>query len=196
MSTHPSRRTVVRTAAWAVPAVTVVGAAPHFAASFVTMAPTSATFPAVPAALTSPLETDLGNWEVTVTLDLPTVIHEGDVTPVPNLTIEVTIDAATADLLVNTAGATTVNGTATVPYQVGADALTGTVTIPDTTADAAGFTVVATGVGGTFTAGPAGAVTVTMGLATINMNMPGALFPTATLTLDMTGMTLGSFTIS
>lgn len=166
----PSRRAVIRTAAWSVPAVTVASAAPAFAASPVT--PTYQTVTTDPLPFNaSGVTGSMGTWTVVLTAEVPDNLPVGTIVAPLALTAVVTIpDAARAGIA--GLGVTTVSGSATAPYVVGGQAgpLTATLAIPELTVPAAGdFVITTTGNSATFTAGTAG--TFTMELQDIVCNL-------------------------
>lgn len=130
-----SRRAVTKTAAWGVPAVAVVSAAPAFAAShheqLVTRAlkfrvyaglnkdATPAQFPPESAPpYTTPsgwLNQDL--WDVVVSTTLPTSVPPNFTLPPPPLSVEVTTSYAAAETLI-TFGVSAVEGSSTPYYNI------------------------------------------------------------------------------
>lgn len=115
-SLTPSRRTVLRTAAWSVPAVTVATAAPAFAASSPPGEPTyqdvtrDFVYDARLGGAAGPV---IGQIEVSVTATVPLVAPVGSTLAPTQTTSTVTIPASLADLLktVYLPGATQIEGT-------------------------------------------------------------------------------------
>lgn len=110
----PTRRTVIRTAAWSVPAVTVAAAAPAYAVSLA--APTYQTVTQTftyEARLGGPTGQALGDISVEVTATVPATAPRGTVLNPTTTSSTVTIPAQLADLLkmVYLSGATSLSGT-------------------------------------------------------------------------------------
>lgn len=179
-SNTPSRRTIVRTAAWSVPAVTLATAAPAFATSPIPGDPTAPEYQTLTkvfsydARLGGPTGGVLGQIAVEVTATVPLIAPQGATLNPTQTVSKVTIPANLADLLKSLylPGATQVDGTS-----VSASELTGVVnttvtsnlTIPMTPLPAAGQPMVTTAsgqsAGGLVIPGnnPTGLVTITMG---------------------------------
>lgn len=115
----PTRRTVVRTAAWAVPAVTLVTAVPAFAVSVNYTDLSTTTVSAPPARVVDfPNKVEVPPTTFTNTGDLPVLgILVGLTANLPILTIEIMgIDvSALADMGITVTGLGTTNVTMTVP---------------------------------------------------------------------------------
>lgn len=162
----PTRRTVVRTAAWSLPAVTVAAAAPAYAAS------REATYQTVTKTF---VYSALGIADITVevtAVDVPLTAPAGETLRQIQTSSTVTIPANLAGILRTSflGGADQVSGTSASTSQ-----LTGALTLPSTTnltipltpfPTNAPLVTVASGAGGALTvpAGTApGVVTITMG---------------------------------
>lgn len=175
-SITPSRRSVLRTAAWTAPVVAVATAAPAFATSGASFR--EVTTDALPFAAAIPGLIDLGDWTVTLTSRVPVNLPVGTVVPAPDLTAVVTIpDAARAQIA--SLGPERVSGTATALYPVeGQPApLEANLTIPLTTLPASGdAAITTTGRGASFTAGAAGTFNISLDTITTNLTLdPPAL---------------------
>lgn len=162
-SSMPTRRTVVRTAAWTVPAVTVVGAAPQFAASTLTHQDVTRTFEFTDA---------LSNIvTVQVTAHIPLDVHPGEQLDVPTTSSIIDISEASLNLLKAVLGSPAfIGGTSNSTTEYSGALVTSTtaaLTIANSAVPAAGgITLNASGAApaSTIPAGtPAGVVTLTIG---------------------------------
>lgn len=169
----PTRRTVLRTAAWSVPAVTVATAAPAFAASspeeptYQTV--TTAPLPFAAAGVTG----SMGTWTVQVTAEVPIWLPAGTTVPPKPLSAVVTIpDAARAGIY--NLGVRTVGGNAVAPYTISVteETLTATLEIPSMSIPESGDMVIETStVGEAFTMPSAGSYTITLEDITTNLTV-------------------------
>ena len=133
-NTSVSRRAVTKTAAWGVPAVAVVSAAPAFATSHdqtITRNLTYrvfaglnkvATAALIPAQTAPPYTTPAGwlnqdIWDVVVTTTIPTHVAPNTSVPAPPLSVQVTTSLAAAETLI-TFGVSHVQGDSTPFYNI------------------------------------------------------------------------------
>lgn len=158
----PSRRAVVRTAAWAAPAMAVATTAPAFAASTTTYTTAPEQTYSYDANLTSPATIPLGAFTVRASSEkVPATSATGLPIDAPQFTVVVVVPDSTRNLLASI-GATSVEGTAELDY-TGAGVLAN-LTIPPTPVPPSGdMEITAEGTGQASTAGAAGSVTMTLG---------------------------------
>lgn len=178
MSLTPSRRTVVRTAAWSVPAVTVATAAPAFAVSS-----TYGTADATTFGYTSPY----GPFDITVSSShVPVTAPAGAAIDAPQFTAVIVIPESLVTVIRETLMVTSIDGTATVDYTgAGTEA---NLTIANAPVPAAGdMTLTASGVGQPSVSPSSDPVNIDIGQVVANMmlnqGMASSPFP---ITLDPT----------
>ncbi|WP_162598566.1 DUF6801 domain-containing protein [Nocardioides gilvus] len=193
----PSRRSVLRTAAWSAPVVAVAAAAPAFATSGASF--TTITTEPLPFAAAIPGVVDLGVWTVTLTSEVPVNLPVGTVVPAPELTAVITVPNSARNTIAFF-GVTEVSGTASAPYTVqGQPApLPATVTIPLTTVPASGDMVITTtGPGTSFTADAAGTFTISLEDIVADLSLGSLGEQTANLTRQPgTNYTIATFTVA
>ncbi|MGN0064588.1 MAG: hypothetical protein ACI379_10135 [Nocardioides sp.] len=185
---HPTRRTVVRTAAWAVPAVSLVSAAPAFAAT-PTMCLTSANpviwqditltrYTRVRTLVTSPItnRTD-GITKVDFTFRLPQYVLAGATVPAQPISYVSTLGLAATNAAYDgqfgIGGRTVVSGTMNTTYDFGGGLTPASTPIPMTLNPGNVAIVRGTRIATTFTGTmPALTASTSLGVRTINFAIP------------------------
>ena len=172
----PSRRAVVRTAAWAAPAVAVATTAPAFAASTTTYTTAPEKSFSYVAHLGEPDPNNpagVGTFVVRVSSQkVPATSATGLPIDAPQFTSVVVVPDNLRGLMRDVLGITEVWGTAVATY-TGAGT-TANLTIPRTPVPTSGdLEITAAGNGQASTAGPAGSVDITIGQIVANLEHAG-----------------------
>lgn len=174
----PSRRSVLRTAAWSAPVVAVAAAAPAFATSGAAGEFTTITTEPIPFDATNALLGSFGVWTVTLTSRVPVNVPVGTEIPAPELTAVVTVSEEGRALIAKL-GVTEVSGTAVAQYPVQGKAtpLEANLTIPKTAVPtvAGPFDITTNGNGSAFVADTAGTFTISLADIATNLTISPAV---------------------